>query len=307
MEKGNKIRFVLWTFIFLIIIFASLVGLYSYFTGHGQYGAIRSKLKPIVTNFNNLKGLEIYKNVDIKIKAKLKKDTILVTYSAQLINNSFEFKYKVIGDEPYLYTKYYNIDNTTAQIIVKSMIDAIAVTNNHNENDIFEKFTYNSFYDTELEEGIKFISNTSETEVYLNIDKTILDTYTDEEVDNLYINNSDIENINEFFKEKSIFTYIKGKTYLYIINNDDKYIIYIRNGKYNDYLYKSIKEVINALELSDETKESFSINYPNLNESKQFADFVITLDTDVNNLEFFEKKDHVVKIEIVKEKTDLNE
>ncbi len=303
MEKGNKIRFIVWGFIWIIILVASSCGIYSYYNGYGKSGKLRKELMPIITEFNNLIALEQYKKAGVKVEASLINNGIKVIFNTSMSNLTFTFDYEIVEDEKVLHTKYNKVDESTGVLVVTSMFDAVSLINNHYEGDLFERFGYGDLYNTSIKQGGKIIVDSNTTHAYININTTLLDTITDEVLDTLYIKEEDITSINENLKDDGVFTFTKSETKLFVETTGNKYILYLRNGKYDNNLYKSIKSIINSLEVDNNIKEEFEHSYPMINNSTEFGHYIITIDADVSTMSFFDKKDNVVKIEIIKEKS----
>ena len=304
MEKGNKIRFIFWGFIWIIVLVASAYGFYSYYNGYGKSGKLRKELMPIVDTFNDLNELEKYKKANVEVEASLMKNGIKVIFNTSLANLTFVFNYETVEGEKVLHTKYNKVDESTGTIIVTSMFDAVSVVNNHREGDLFDKFGYGDLYNTTVKQGGKIVVDSNTTHAYINISTTLLDEITDEVLDTLFIKEDDIVSINDDLKNNGLFTYTKANTKVFVESTNDKYILYIRSGNYDDNLYKSIKAVINTLDFEGTIKEEFDHSYPMINTSTEFGHYVITLDTDVSTISFFDQKDKVIKIEILKEKSE---
>lgn len=301
MEKGNKIRFIIYTIIWVIVCAATGIGIYNYYNGMGVNGKIRSKLIPIIDIFNKNEELNVYKNVGIVLNAEYKKKGILIKYKTEINELNFNFDYQIIDNIETLHMKYNNMDETVATVLLKIMANSIAINKGHSDGELFSKFDYEDFYDTTLEQGVKIIVNQNETEIFFNINATLLDTISDLEIENLYIKQYDLTRMINELNENHKYIHTKGNTKAYIEDTNDKYIIYIRNGKYDDNLYKSIISIIETLNITNNIKEEFKISYPMLNGSKEFGHYIITLDTDVSTINEFTDKDYVIKIEILKD------
>ena len=304
MEKGNKIRFIFWGFIWLIVIVLTSYGMYSYFNGYGISGKLRKKLTPIVETFNNLNKLKDYSKAGIEVKASILKNGIKISYTTTTSTLNFIYKYEYVEDEEVLYTKYNMADETAGLIVAEALFDSIAVKNNHREKELFEKYEFGELYKSKIKYGGYIENDSNDSLVYVNINKTLLDTMTEDVVKDLYINETDLMNLkNELAKEDTYtYKYEKGNTKLYIEITNDKYILYLRNGEYDNYLYKSIVSTIDSLDISDEKKQQFIDNYKAVDSSTYFDNYIITIDSNVSTLDFFTEKDKVVKIEINKDK-----
>ena len=125
MKKGNKTRLIFWGIIWIVVLALAGFGYYSYLNGHGIKGEVRHNLKPIVEKFNNLKGLETYKNAGIDISAEIKDTQIIVNYKTSGATAAFTFDYQNIASEKVLYMKYSTADEATANLIIKSMIESV--------------------------------------------------------------------------------------------------------------------------------------------------------------------------------------
>jgi len=299
MTKGNKIRLIFWGFIWLIVLVAMAFGIYGYFNGYGISGKVRNELKPVVTSFNSLNELNIYNNANIKIKAKLNKSGIKVNYKTLTSNLAYIFDYKELDGNKVLYMKYNENSENTAQIIIREMVDAISVLNNHNEGDIFNKISYDDLYELTLNEGILIKYNNGIKEVYIDTNKSVADYIT--EKDKEKITENDLLKMNNELKEKGFYTITRNNLILYVLSNDEKYTIYAQNNNYDDYLYKSINNLINTLDLDDKIKNSFNLNYPTISTSTEFDNYIITVDDKAFEIDVFKNKNNIIKIEILKD------
>ncbi len=309
MEKGNKIRFFFWGFIWIVVIALTIMGINSYLNGNGNSGRLRKKLTPIVETFNGLEKIKDYKKANINLKASLMKTGVKITYSTSTSNLNFIYTYKTEDNEEILFSKYNISDETAGLIVAEALFDSISVKNSHKEKELFEKFEFGELYKSKIKYGGYIENNSNDTFIYVNINKTLLDTMTEEYVKDLYINETDLINLkNELNKPNTYsYQYEKGNTKLYIEITSEKYIIYLRNGEYDNYLYKSIVSTINSLDISNEKKQQFIDNYKTIDISTYFDNYIITIDSNVSTIEFFTEKDKVVKIEINKDMVDKTE
>ncbi len=304
MEKGNKIRFVIWGLVWLLVITCTGYGIYAYYNGYGVNGKIREQLAPIADTFNNLNKVKRFNEMGIELKATLLKKGINIKYSTTVSSLNFDFDIKEIGNDTVLYTKYNIADEAIGIVVANALFDTISVKNGHVEDELFEKFEFGELYGTTIEQGgqIKTANNT--TEVYVNINNTLLETMSEDVIKNRYISEEDIQNLKDEISKSNTYTYTKSNTQLYLETTENKYIIYLRNGNYDNDLYRSIKSVINSLPLTDEDKNEFMNNYSKIDGPANFGKYTIVLDTNVEAVDYFVTKDKVIKIEIEKEKVE---
>lgn len=175
MKKGNKTRLIFWGIIWIVVLALAGFGYYSYLNGHGIKGEVRHNLKPIVEKFNNLKGLETYKNAGIDISAEIKDTQIIVNYKTSGATASFTFDYQNIASEKVLYMKYSTADEATANLIIKSMIESVSIVNGHTEGEVFNTYKLEDFLNTTILEGVQIKSVTNGNEIYIDINKSIID------------------------------------------------------------------------------------------------------------------------------------
>lgn len=301
MTKGNKIRLIFWGFIWLLVLATMIVGIYEYYNGNGVLGKIRKELYPIVEKYNKLNELNIYKNAGINIKAKYIKNAIKVNYKTNSSNLAYIFEYKEINDTKVLYMKYNETNHNITQIIVKQMLDAVSINNNHNEGEIFNIINYDDLYQLSLDKGISLKYNDSVIELYIDINKSVADYISGKE--RINITENELENMNKELNDNKQFTYTKKDITIYVESKDDKYIIYAQNTNYDDDLYKSIVNVINSLDLKQITKTDFELNYPSISISKEFNNYNIIINDDAKDIDVFKTKTNIIKIEI---KKDIN-
>ncbi len=303
MTKGNKIRLFIWGFIWLCVLAAVGVGIYSFYKGYGVYGKIRQELLPIEKAFNNLNGIQRYKNSNVTIKTSINKNYLIVSYKAEKIKLSLNFEYKIIDGKRVLYLKFNDSYQVTTEFIIKEMIEAISVLNNRKEGEIFNKIEFDDLYDYTLDKGVNLIYDNINQELFINIDESLANNIIEKVT--TYITYYDIKNINDDLFAYGKFDYSKYEITLHVVNYDDSYAIYIQNSSYNNDLYKSLLSVIYALNLDETTKSDFELNYPEITDSKEFGNYIITVGADVTDLDEFINKDNVVKVEILKKK-ELN-
>lgn len=302
MKKGNKTRLLFWGIVWIIVLALAGGGYYSYLSGHGVKGEVRHNLKPIVEKFNNLKGLESYKSAGINITAEIKGTQIIVTYKTTGATATFTFDYQTIATEKVLYMKYSSADEATANLIIKSMIESVSMVNGHDEGEVFNTYKLEDFYNTSILDGVQIKSVTNSNEVYIGINKSVIDGMKNKNnntnlieitAEDLTTLKTDLGATNEFYKEKD-------STTLYILNTQTSYNIYISdtNAKSNK-IYESITNVIK--ELTDEvTLQKFTTNITDLNSNKQFENITITINKDVSTIEKLNGKTNVIEIVITK-------
>ncbi len=300
MKKENRVRFFVWGIIMVLLLSSSLYGIVLYYEGYGKTGQLREKLQPIVYAFNNLEGLNVYKNADIKINAELDEDKIVVTYSTVKINHSYDFQYVNMDGENVIKAVFNQADETAANVIIYSMIDATSVAVGFSEGDVYDDFKVDDFYRTNVKDGVQLVMDKSTIEVLINVDKSPINYVDINDLTKDYLVDSDISNMQYTLLNNSIFTYTKSDTVLFVQDDGDKYVLYIQNGTYNNDLYKSILAVIKGLDLNNVVKDEFEISYPLLSTSKSFGNYKVTLDADASLIQEFKSKDKVVKIEIKK-------
>lgn len=302
MKKGNKTRLIFWGIVWIVVLALAGGGYYSYLSGHGVKGEVRHNLKPIVEKFNSLKGLESYKSTGINITAEIKGTQIIVTYKTTGATATFTFDYQTISTEKVLYMKYSSADEATANLIIKSMIESVSMVNGYSEGEVFDvqKYKLEDFYNTTILNGVQIKSVTNSNEVYININKSVIDgmknkntNITEITIEDLATLKTDLGTTNEFYKEKDTVT-------LYILNSQTSYSIYITdtNTKGNKN-YESITNVIK--ELTDEaTLQKFTTNITDLNSNKQFENITVTINKDISTIEKLNGKANVTEIVITK-------
>ena len=300
MKKGNRIRFFVWGIVMILMLSSSLYGLVLYYEGYGKTGMIREKLYPIVDAFNNLDKLKTYRNADIRINADLEDDHIIVTYNTVKNKNSYKFDYVNMDGEHIIKSKFNQADETAANVIITSMIDAASIVSGFSEGDVYNDFKLDDFYRTDVKDGVQLIMDNSSIEVLINVDKSPINYVDIEDLTKDYLVDNDISGLRNTFLDNSIYTYTKGNTVLFVQDDGDKYVIYIQNGTYNSDLYKSILTVINNLDLDTVIKDEFEISYPLLSTSKSFGNYKVSLDADGSLIQEFNSKEKIVKIEIKK-------
>lgn len=304
MKKGNKGRLIFWGIIWIIVLALVGGGYYGYLSGHGVKGEVRHNLKPIVEKFNNLKGLESYKNAGITISAEIKGTQIVVTYKTTGATATFTFDYQTISTEKVLYMKYSSADEATANLIIKSMIESVSMVNGHNEGEVFDTYKYKleDFYNTSIIDGVQIKSVTNSNEVYIDINKSVIDGMNEKNnnlnlieitTEDLTTLKTDLETTNEFLKEKETVT-------LYILNTQTSYNIYITdtNTKGNKN-YESVTNVIKEL-VDEATLQKFTTNITDINSNKEFENIKVTINKDISTIEKLTGKTNVTEIVITK-------
>lgn len=173
MKKGNKFRLVFWGLIWLCVLGAGSIGIYSYYTGHGKAGKIYYELKPVVKSFNSLKSLDIYKNADINITAKIDGSSILVIYNTGTSIEEYTFLYQD-GDKKLLSFDFDTSNNTISTIIAQLMVEAVSEKNGYTEKNMFTKYKLEEFGNS-IDEGLYVKSNNNVVSMLIDINKSILE------------------------------------------------------------------------------------------------------------------------------------
>lgn len=303
MKKGNKTRLIFWGIIWIVVLALAGFGYYSYLNGHGIKGEVRHNLKPIVEKFNNLKGLETYKNAGIDINAEIKDTQIIVSYKTSGATASFTFDYQNIATEKVLYMKYSTADEATANLIIKSMIESVSIVNGHQEGEVFNKYKLEDFFNTTILEGVQIKSVTNGNEVYIDINKSVIDglknSNNNQENTSTTITEEDLVSLkNELTAQKESLIQ-KDTVTLYVTENDKEYAIYIVDTNEKNNNYTSISNVIKTL-TNEETLLKFNTNIKDLNSNQQFENIKVTINKDVTSIEKLMVKENVTEIVITK-------
>lgn len=303
MKKGNKTRLIFWGIIWIVVLALAGFGYYSYLNGHGIKGEVRHNLKPIVEKFNNLKGLETYKNAGIDISAEIKDTQIIVNYKTSGATASFTFDYQNIASEKVLYMKYSTADEATANLIIKSMIESVSIVNGHTEGEVFNTYKLEDFLNTTILEGVQIKCVTNGNEIYIDINKSIIDglknSNNNQENTDTTITEEDLTSLkNELAIQKESLIQ-KDTITLYVTENDKEYTIYIVDTNQKNNNYTSVSNVIKTL-TNEETLLKFNTNIRDLNSNQQFENIKVTINKDVTSVEKLTVKDNVTEIIITK-------
>ena len=278
MKKGNKTRLIFWGIIWIVVLALAGFGYYSYLNGHGIKGEVRHNLKPIVEKFNSLKGLETYKNAGIDISAEIKDTQIIVSYKTSGATASFTFDYQNIASEKVLYMKYSTADEATANLIIKSMIESVSIVNGHTEGEVFNTYKLEDFFNTTILEGVQIKSVTNGNEIYIDINKSIIDglknSNNNQENTDTTITEEDLTPLkNELTIQKESLIQ-KDTITLYVTENDKEYTIYIVDTNQKNNNYTSVSNVIKTL-TNEETLLKFNTNIRDLNSNQQFEKLTV--------------------------------
>ena len=303
MKKGNKTRLIFWGIIWIVVLGLAGFGYYSYLNGHGIKGEVRHNLKPIVEKFNNLKGLEAYKKAGIDISAEIKETQIVVNYKTSGATASFTFDYQNIASEKVLYMKYSTADEATANLIIKSMIESVSIVNGHTEGEVFNTYKLEDFFNTTIIEGVQIKSVTNGNEIYIDINKSIIDGIKNNENNTentiVSINEEDLNTLKNDLTTQKESLIQKDTVTLYVTENDKEYTIYIVDTNQNNNNYISVSNVIKIL-TNEETLIKFNTNIKDLNSNQQFENIKITINKDVTSIEKLTVKNNVTEIVITK-------
>lgn len=303
MKKGNKTRLLFWGIIWIVVLGLAGFGYYSYLNGHGIKGEVRHNLKPIVEKFNNLKGLEGYKKAGIDISAEIKETQIVVNYKTSGATASFTFDYQNIASEKVLYMKYSTADEATANLIIKSMIESVSIVNGHTEGEVFNKYKLEDFFNTTIIEGVQIKSVTNGNEIYIDINKSIIDGIKNNENNTentiVSINEEDLNTLKNDLTTQKEALIQKDTVTLYVTENTKEYTIYIVDTNQNNNNYISVSNVIKIL-TNEETLIKFNTNIKDLNSNQQFENIKITINKDVTSIEKLTVKNNVTEIVITK-------
>lgn len=303
MKKGNKTRLLFWGIIWIVVLGLAGFGYYSYLNGHGIKGEVRHNLKPIVEKFNNLKGLEGYKKAGIDISAEIKETQIVVNYKTSGATASFTFDYQNIASEKVLYMKYSTADEATANLIIKSMIESVSIVNGHTEGEVFNKYKLEDFFNTTIIEGVQIKSVTNGNEIYIDINKSIIDGIKNNENNTentiVSINEEDLNTLKNDLTTQKEALIQKDTVTLYVTENTKEYTIYIVDTNQNNNNYISVSNIIKIL-TNEETLIKFNTNIKDLNSNQQFENIKITINKDVTSIEKLTVKNNVTEIVITK-------
>lgn len=303
MKKGNKTRLIFWGIIWIVVLSLAGFGYYSYLNGHGIKGEVRHNLKPIVEKFNNLKGLEAYKKAGIDISAEIKETQIVVNYKTSGATASFTFDYQNIASEKVLYMKYSTADEATANLIIKSMIESVSIVNGHTEGEVFNTYKLEDFFNTTILEGVQIKSVTNGNEIYIDINKSIIDGIKNNENNTentiVSINEEDLNTLKNDLTTQKESLIQKDTVTLYVTENTKEYTIYIVDTNQNNNNYISVSNVIKIL-TNEETLIKFNTNIKDLNSNQQFENIKITINKDVTSIEKLTVKNNVTEIVITK-------
>lgn len=303
MKKGNKTRLIFWGIIWIVVLNLAGFGYYSYLNGHGIKGEVRHNLKPIVEKFNNLKGLEAYKKAGIDISAEIKETQIVVNYKTSGATASFTFDYQNIASEKVLYMKYSTADEATANLIIKSMIESVSIVNGHTEGEVFNRYKLEDFFNTTILEGVQIKSVTNGNEIYIDINKSIIDGIKNNENNTentiVSINEEDLNTLKNDLTTQKESLIQKDTITLYVTENTKEYTIYIVDTNQNNNNYISVSNVIKIL-TNEETLIKFNTNIKDLNSNQQFENIKITINKDVTSIEKLTVKNNVTEIVITK-------
>ena len=303
MKKGNKTRLIFWGIIWIVVLGLAGFGYYSYLNGHGIKGEVRHNLKPIVEKFNNLKGLEAYKKAGIDISAEIKETQIVVNYKTSGATASFTFDYQNIASEKVLYMKYSTADEATANLIIKSMIESVSIVNGHTEGEVFNTYKLEDFFNTTILEGVQIKSVTNGNEIYIDINKSIIDGIKNNENNTentiVSINEEDLNTLKNDLTSQKESLIQKDTVTLYVTENTKEYTIYIVDTNQNNNNYISVSNVIKIL-TNEETLIKFNTNIKDLNSNQQFENIKITINKDVTSIEKLTVKNNVTEIVITK-------
>lgn len=303
MKKGNKTRLLFWGIIWIVVLGLAGFGYYSYLNGHGIKGEVRHNLKPIVEKFNNLKGLEGYKKAGIDISAEIKETQIVVNYKTSGATASFTFDYQNIASEKVLYMKYSTADEATANLIIKSMIESVSIVNGHTEGEVFNTYKLEDFFNTTILEGVQIKSVTNGNEIYIDINKSIIDGIKNNENNTentiVSINEEDLNTLKNDLTTQKESLIQKDTVTLYVTENTKEYTIYIVDTNQNNNNYISVSNVIKIL-TNEETLIKFNTNIKDLNSNQQFENIKITINKDVTSIEKLTVKNNVTEIVITK-------
>ena len=303
MKKGNKTRLIFWGIIWIVVLGLAGFGYYSYLNGHGIKGEVRHNLKPIVEKFNNLKGLEAYKKAGIDISAEIKETQIVVNYKTSGATASFTFDYQNIASEKVLYMKYSTADEATANLIIKSMIESVSIVNGHTEGEVFNTYKLEDFFNTTILEGVQIKSVTNGNEIYIDINKSIIDGIKNNENNTentiVSINEEDLNTLKNDLTTQKESLIQKDTVTLYVTENTKEYTIYIVDTNQNNNNYISVSNVIKIL-TNEETLIKFNTNIKDLNSNQQFENIKITINKYVTSIEKLTVKNNVTEIVITK-------
>ena len=303
MKKGNKTRLIFWGIIWIVVLSLAGFGYYSYLNGHGIKGEVRHNLKPIVEKFNNLKGLEAYKKAGIDISAEIKETQIVVNYKTSGATASFTFDYQNIASEKVLYMKYSTADESTANLIIKSMIESVSIVNGHTEGEVFNRYKLEDFFNTTILEGVQIKSVTNGNEIYIDINKSVIDGIKNNENNTentiVSINEEDLNTLKNDLTTQKESLIQKDTITLYVTENTKEYTIYIVDTNQNNNNYISVSNVIKIL-TNEETLIKFNTNIKDLNSNQQFENIKITINKDVTSIEKLTVKNNVTEIVITK-------
>ena len=290
MDKGNKNRIIFWGLIALLLIISFTIGIISYNNGYGKYGKIKKELNPIIEKFNSLEEIQKFKTVDIEIKASFEKDKINVIYKVEDLLVEYYFNY--IKDNNRLLianydnAKYDNINN----LIIKLMIQAVSLVNNHDKDEIFENFTIEDFKNTTIEEGINIKTINNENTIIINLDTYLLDNVEIEEKEEEIIDYLTKEQLDDIINtEKNTISYNDANVIIKI-NKNIGMILVKDLGNNDNKTYRLVQYIIDIL--YNDKLDTFKTEYPNITKEKYNSEnFTILYLNNISDKDFINQSD----------------
>ena len=199
--------------------------------------------------------------------------------------------------------KYSTADEATANLIIKSMIESVSIVNGHTEGEVFNKYKLEDFFNTTIIEGVQIKSVTNGNEIYIDINKSIIDGIKNNENNTentiVSINEEDLNTLKNDLTTQKEALIQKDTVTLYVTENDKEYTIYIVDTNQNNNNYISVSNVIKIL-TNEETLIKFNTNIKDLNSNQQFENIKITINKDVTSIEKLTVKNNVTEIVITK-------
>ena len=199
--------------------------------------------------------------------------------------------------------KYSTADEATANLIIKSMIESVSIVNGHTEGEVFNKYKLEDFFNTTIIEGVQIKSVTNGNEIYIDINKSIIDGIKNNENNTentiVSINEEDLNTLKNDLTTQKEALIQKDTVTLYVTENTKEYTIYIVDTNQNNNNYISVSNVIKIL-TNEETLIKFNTNIKDLNSNQQFENIKITIDKDVTSIEKLTVKNNVTEIVITK-------
>ena len=264
---------ILCSLLIIICVFVNLYTIVSY--------AASVTLSEISDSFNNSSSVQEYASYGTVMKATSEENKLIISveYSGQTDTCEYTL------DGSILTTKFSQENALSAGIATMILIDAIGQLHGYKDGDLFDTLNSAEVVNYTVEnEGFEIKeSSDGSIDVKIDIDKK----FTLVNVENAYIEVSDLEDIKEYISGDGFAQKSKGNIIMHKSGYDTEATVFVgEEGELTENAYKSVLSILQVMFNSEEVVDYFKENYGSITtENKEFRGFKIEINPEKSNTE----------------------